>query len=157
MLKRIASFHALPLESRLLFLRAWLMLGWYRAAIQLVSFRRLSANLSHSAVPVAPAITTASQRELAALTGRLVARAAVWTPWNSTCLVQVLVLQRLLAARGIPGQFCLGASHSQERAQRGAELLAHAWLQCGDSIVNGADGHELFEVLSTYSWDGRSD
>ena len=156
-MKRIARFRALPLESRLLLLRAWLLLGWYRAAIELVSFRRLSANLNHSPVPVLPHSITASQRAEAALTGRLVARAAAWTPWNSTCLVQVLVLQRLLAARGIPGQFCLGASHSQERAQRGAELLAHAWLQCGDIIVNGADGHELFEVLSTYSWGGRSD
>jgi hypothetical protein len=156
-LKRIARFRALPLESKLLFIRAWLMLGWYRAAIGLVSFKRLSTDLHHSPAPELAATPTRSQREQAAVTGRLVAQAATVTPWNSPCLVQVLVVQRLLAARGIPGQFYLGASHYRGEPGQGSELSAHAWLQCGDCIVNGEEGHELFEVLSTYSWGGRID
>ena len=157
MLKRIARFRALPLESKLLFARAWLMLGWYRAAIGLASFKRLSANLQHSPAPLLPVTPTRSQCEQAAVTGRLVARAAAVTPWNSSCLVQVLVVQRLLAESGIPGQFHLGASHHRGVSGCDGELSAHAWLQCGDCIVNGEEGHELFEVLSTYSWGGRID
>ncbi len=47
--------------------------------------------------------------------GYLVAAAARYTPWQSRCLVQVLVTQRLLAKRNIPGQFYLGV-------RRGCEL-----------------------------------
>ena len=37
-----------------------------------------------------------------------------------------------------------------------AKLAAHAWLQCGDAIVNGATSEE-YAVVSTFSWAGRHD
>ena len=91
-------------------------------------------------------------RDEAKMIGYLVAAAANHTPWQSLCLVQVLVTQRLLAKRNIPGQFYLGVRPGCERSDDPTGLAAHAWLQCGDAIVNGAAGHEQYTVVSTFSW-----
>lgn len=89
--------------------------------------------------------------------GYLVAAAARVTPWQSLCLIQVLVVQRLLATRGIPGQFYLGVRRGCELTDDPTGLSAHAWLQCGEHIVNGAVGHERFTVISTFSWGQGQD
>ena len=32
------------------------------------------------------------------------------------------------------------------------KMKAHAWSQCGDSIITGGAGHEEFTVLSVFGW-----
>jgi transglutaminase superfamily protein len=151
-INRLEKFKALPRRYKILFLQAWLLLGCYRAAILLVPLKRLAANLQHhSLADPAPALTPA-QRDEALIIGRLVAAASRATPWQSLCLTQVLVVQHLLAKRDIPGQFYLGVRRGCELTDDPTGLSAHAWLQCGDDIVNGQAGHERFTVVSTFSW-----
>ena len=153
MLKRLRQFLALDAEDRRLFIKAWFLLGWMRAAILMTSFKRLTRSLEHH--PQFPPSTGLHEQQLvrAGRIGKLVAVAARYTPWQSLCLVQVLVVQRLLAQHNIPGQFYLGVRRAAEVDADPVGLAAHAWLQCGEAIVNGAAGHELFTVVSTFSWD----
>ena len=153
MLKRLRQFSALNAKDRSIFVKAWFMLGWMRAAILLTSFRRLTRSLEHH--PQLRPGTELSEQQLvrAGRIGKLVAVAARYTPWQSLCLVQVLVVQRLLAQHKIPGQFYLGVRRGAEVDADPDGLAAHAWLQCGEAIVNGAAGHELFTVVSVFSWD----
>ncbi len=138
-------------------MHAWFLLGWYRAAIPLVPFRRLGINLQHQPIGMSPAALPADQRNEAEVIGYVVAAAARYTPWQSLCLTQVLVTQRLLAKRNIPGQFYLGVRRGCDRTDDPTGLSAHAWLRCGDVIVNGAAGHEQYTVVSTFSWGGAHD
>jgi hypothetical protein len=32
------------------------------------------------------------------------------------------------------------------------KMKAHAWSQCGDTILTGARGHEAFTVVSVFEW-----
>ena len=32
------------------------------------------------------------------------------------------------------------------------KMKAHAWSQCGDTIITGGGGHEEFTVLSVFGW-----
>jgi hypothetical protein len=116
------------------------------------SFKRLTRNLQHHALPIPAAQLPSGQREEALMIGRLVAAASRITPWQSLCLTQVLVAQRLLAARSIPGQFYLGVRRGCELTDDPTGLSAHAWLQCGEDIVNGSAGHKRFTVVSAFSW-----
>lgn len=152
MLTRLKQFAALPAPDRGTFILAWLALGWMRLAILAVSFGRLTAALEQHRTTVAAAPLSPVQCERAVRIGRLVASAARCTPWQSRCLAQVLVVQRLLARRAIPGQFYLGVARGNEGGATPGGLAAHAWVQCGDAIVNGGAGHERFRVLSTYRW-----
>lgn len=154
---RLKKFLALEYRYQLLLMQSWFLLGWFRAAVLLVSFKRLSASLEHHALRKEASDLSPAQLNEAMIIGKLVSRAATVTPWNSPCLTQVLVAQKLLAQRGIPGQFYLGVRRGCERLDDATGLSAHAWLQCGESIVNGAAGHERFTVMSTFSWGRHLD
>ncbi|RLA44043.1 MAG: lasso peptide biosynthesis B2 protein [Gammaproteobacteria bacterium] len=149
---KVRKFTALEGEQKIIFIQAWFMLGWARAAILTVSFKRLSAPLQHHRELVTPSMLSPEQLQQASRIGKLVASAASATPWQSRCLAQVLVVQRLLARRDIPGQFYLGVRKGGEDGTDPAGLAAHAWLRCGDVIVNGGSGHEDYTVVSAFSW-----
>ena len=156
MLKRIQQFIALPCSDKLLFIHAWFLLGYIRARILTTSFKKLAAPLAHHReLPANPPLSP-DQQQHAARIGKQVATAADHTPWQSLCLAQVLVTQRLLAKRNIPGQFYLGVRRGCELTDDPSGLSAHAWLQCGNTIVNGAAGHERFTVVSTFSWEATT-
>lgn len=152
MAAKLQKLFALNTADKATLLKAWLLLGYTRAAILATSFKRLSVSLDHYREPVKPQTVTSEQLQTAIRIGYLVASAANHTPWQSRCLVQVFVTQRLLAARNIPGQFYLGVRRGSEFTDDPTGLSAHAWLQCGDEIVNGAAGHEQYTVVSTFRW-----
>ena len=149
---KLSRFQSLDAADKWFLLRATWLLGCARLAILTLPFKRLVASLEHLPQPQPPAEPSAEQLQAASRMGYLVAVAANHTPWQSTCLAQVLVLQRLLAAQGIPGQFYLGVRRGCERSADPTGLSAHAWLQCGAQIVNGGAGHEAFTVVSTFRW-----
>lgn len=153
---RLQKFIALSLGDKLLLMQAWGLLGWYRAAVLLVPFKRLTARFRHHSRPQTPGALNAQQREQALQIGYLVAVAANYTPWQSLCLVQVLTTRRLLARRGIPGQFFLGVQKGEISEEAPNGLAAHAWLQCADTVVNGGAGHEQYTVTSAFSWASRN-
>lgn len=128
------------------------MLGWFRAAILCVSFRRLARALEHHQLPPDPLALNSEQLEMATSIGKLVTTAARYTPWQSHCLVQVLVTQHLLARQDIGGQFYLGVCKRSQEGTSERALHAHAWLKCDGVVVNGAAGHETFMVVSSFSW-----
>jgi hypothetical protein len=71
--------------------------------------------------------------------------------------VQVLVLQRLLRARGISGRLHLGVrrpDRCETDPPGGANhrLAGHAWVQCGDTVVNGARNYRDYEIIATFAW-----
>ena len=76
-------------------------------------------------------------------------RAAIYTPWESACLVQSLTAQKMLHKRGITGVLYLGVTKDQESKEK---MKAHAWTQCGETIITGGAGHEEFTVLSVFRW-----
>ena len=81
--------------------------------------------------------------------GKTIKQAIGNTPWESACLAQVLTAQRMLKKRDIPGVFYLGAKKDKEVEEK---MAAHAWLQCGESIITDERGHETFTVLSSFEW-----
>jgi hypothetical protein len=154
MITRMRKFIGLNAEEKQVLLTAWFCLGWMRAAILTRPFKQLVGGVEHCRPPATPPFATASEMERASRFGWLVAVAARYTPWQSLCLVQVLVLQRFLAKRGIPGQFYLGVRTSASDAFDPRSLSAHAWLQCGEIIVSGAPGSEEYTVVSAFRWGG---
>lgn len=152
MFYRARQFIELDARDKLVFIQAWFLLGWMRAATRIVTFKHLTRSLKHHREVEPPAALVPEKLEQAVRIGGLVTKAARYTPWQSPCLAQVLTLQRILARRNIAGQFYLGVCKSDggEGATNG--LKAHAWLQCGDLVVNGEAGHQEFAVVSMFSW-----
>ena len=149
MLRKVSKFHALKSEEKKLFIEAYLLLGVMRAAILTISFKRVTRSLEHSKERVTPEPLNERELQTAIMIGKAIERAANYTPWESACLVQSLTAQRMLQKRGIPGVFYLGAMKDESEKEK---MKAHAWSQCGDTIITGGRGHEDFTVLSVFEW-----
>lgn len=152
---RVRKFALLePGEQRQL-LRIWLLLAWTRVQLSRRGFAPFIRNLAvHHGLPI-PAGISARQREQAVELGRLVSLAARHSPWQNECLIQVLVLQRLLERRQIPGYFSLGVRIMGAEGPQPAD--ARAWLQCGDEVVHGVVPGDAQNTPSSFSWGGRAD
>ncbi len=146
MLNAAKKFHALPWRMRAYFVQAYFLLGMMRAAILVFSFKRLSRSLKHHAASATHTPLTDQQQQRALEIGEMVATAARFTPWKSNCLTQALTAQKMLRWRHIPGMFFLGVKKNQK------QLEAHAWLQCDQHILTGKAGHEVYTVVSSFSW-----
>ena len=66
-----------------------------------------------------------------------VARVAKRVPWESKCLVQAMVAQRLLRDYRIESTLYLGVSRDMDE---GGKMVAHAWVRCGPYSVCGGTG-----------------
>ena len=152
MLRKISKFFALNGEEKKLFIEAYVLLGMIRAAILTISFKCLTRSLEHSKERVSLEPLTDEQLQTAIMIGKAIERAANYTPWESACLAQSLTAQRMLQKRGVPGVFYLGAMKDESEEEK---MKAHAWSQCGDTIVTGAKGYEDFTVLSVFRWGKR--
>jgi len=152
MIKKFKKFSQLSGEEKKLFFEAYVTLGKMRAAILTVSFKRLTRSLDHEAKKKALPELNEQELETAKLVGQAIVRASAYTPWESACLAQSLTAQKMLQKRGIPGVFYLGAMKDEEEESK---MKAHAWSQCGDSIITGGGGHEAFTVLSVFRWEKK--
>ncbi len=152
MVSRLKKFALLGPGRQLLLLRVGLLLAWARLCLWRKGFSHFTGGLTlHRTVPVTAAVP-GEQLEQAMELGRLVSIAARYAPWQSRCLTQVLVLQQLLEQRQIPGYFSLGVRKAGDEDA----LDAHAWLQCGTTIVNGALPGDTYTTLSSFSWGLRA-
>jgi hypothetical protein len=93
--------------------------------------------LRSSAGSVQPGQPVATGRRL----GRAVARTLGVLPADSRCLMQSLVLTRVLARRGIDTRLVIAV-------RPGERLAAHAWIEHGDEALLPA-GAPAFEQLVT--------
>ena len=150
MLYKIKKFTKLSFEEKKLFAEAYVTLGLMRAAILTISFKRLTRSLEHLKNRGEVMPLNDKEMKTALSVGQAITRASVHTPWESACLAQSLTAQKMLQKRGIPGVFYLGAAKDEESKEN---MKAHAWSQCGDTIITGGGGHEEFTVLSVFGWE----
>jgi hypothetical protein len=154
MFSRVKKLALLGPAKQLLLLRIWLMLARARFTLLRKGLAHFTSGLTlHLTIPVTQSIPR-DELEQARELGRLVAIAARYTPWQSRCLTQVLVLHQLLEQRKIPGYFSLGVRKAGD--DEADVLNAHAWLQCGNAIVNGELWGDGYIALSSFSWGLRT-
>jgi hypothetical protein len=151
MIRRLRKFLALDRQQKKLFIQAFFLLGWARISLLRKPFKVLFAELNlHRESVLQPPLEPSAQ-ETARSIGWAVRTAASFTPWESTCLVQVLAAQRLLQKRGIAGVFYLGATNTRVRDETSG-FSAHAWLMCNGEFITGESGHRNYTVISSFSW-----
>jgi hypothetical protein len=149
LLRPLRQFLRLDRERQRLFLEAWRALASVRLALRFTPFKQLVQELALHRDPVEPPVLGPEALSVAERIGWAVRAAARYTPWHSTCLVQVLAAQRMLQKRLLPGVFYIGAAPGEVGSVR---LDAHAWLKCGEAFITGESGHERYAVVSAFSW-----
>ena len=76
-----------------------------------------------------------------------VKRVANRVPWESKCLVQGMVAQRMLRDYGIGSTLYLGVGRDKE--ENGAKMIAHAWVRSGSFSICGGNG-EGYAIVAKF-------
>jgi Transglutaminase-like superfamily len=150
MASRMKTFRLMGRAKQWMLVTIWLRLLKARIALVWPGFSYFTAGLVRQDIPPRQAKLSPSQLAQTQELSELVTIAARYTPRQSNCLTQVLVLQKLLAQRQIPGCFCLGVRRADSDDEQ--PIRAHAWLQCGNTIVNGVKPGRSYSTLSAFSW-----
>ena len=154
-LRKIRTFLAMRSREKLWFFLLFVLSGIARAAILTVPFRHVAPYLGrHYQNEQLACIATKEQLQTAWRIGRITESVSKYTPWQSKCLVQAMMVRSLLGYYDIPYVMHLGVTKSQagEGTTVGDEnvLKAHAWLSVGPWIVSGREGHRAFTIVSTF-------
>jgi Transglutaminase-like superfamily len=127
--RKLGTFLGMRGADRLLVCEAILTLALARLIVLTVPFRFVAPWLSR-----APE-TSSCDEALVLRVRKAVSAAARNVPWNAVCLPQAMAAKAMLAWRGCGSSFHLGADFDAQ-----GELIAHAWLVAGGTIVVGAAG-----------------
>ncbi len=79
--------------------------------------------------------------------GWAVKTAAKCVPWRSECLEQAVCAKLTLKQKRYPSTMYFGT------LRNGLALQAHAWVRCGNLVVVGDVGHQVFIQIAVYGDD----
>lgn len=143
--RKLITFIKIDNKIKLDFLVAYIYCGIARAYILFVPFNKLRKKIGKSKVESAEVV----EKEIYKVAKRIswiVRQAARYTPWESKCLVQALTAQRMLKKQGVCTTLYLGVNRDSQN-----NMLAHAWLRCGEYIVTGGYEKSGYVVVAKFS------
>ena len=146
--KKFRSAWRLPLREKLWIVFLYPISGVIRAALIVVPFRVLSRGFGqHRLNRTLSTLVSEPQKLLAWRIGRIVELTARYTPWESKCLVQAVMVRLMCRLYHIPYVLHIGAllTHNKDEPMK-----AHAWVKVGPWVVVGGDGHRAFAVVGSW-------
>lgn len=142
---KIATFSRIPRQEKNMFFISFCLCAMAKIAIQCMSYKRLSAYFGNSCqMLVASTLLSPQQLQHALTIRRVIALAARYTPWTSTCLTQALVAKFWCQRFQIPYLFFIGLTKESSRP-------AHAWITAGPIAVTGGHALVTHHVICSYS------
>ena len=133
---KLRRFGELSLADKWLLLRAAAWLAIARLRLAVTPFQKLIEGLSEEQGSLEP------DPDLLQRVGFAVSTAAANVPWRSDCFPQTIAARSILKRHGYTSTVHLGVDRVGKD-----DLLGHAWLTCGDTVVTGgADLDRYTEV-----------
>lgn len=143
--RRTKIFVRIGRKRRLWIIKIFALSALIRATILIIPFKRIKKHLGihneESTLEVEEEIY-----ELASEIGWIIPRVCKKTPWESKCLVQAIIAQRLLKKEKIDSTLYLGVAKEES-----GELMAHAWLRCGTMIVTGGGPMPKYKAVAKFA------
>jgi hypothetical protein len=141
----INKFLNLTWRERLLLIESSVLLGAVQLIITLLPFRWLAHYLGEQ-INESAARQSARQQDTVQKVGWGIAVINRCSPWKSKCLAQAVAAKIMLRRRKIASTLYLGVNKDACD-----NIIAHAWLKSGDSVVTGDLGKECFTVVATFT------
>ncbi|PGK39345.1 stage V sporulation protein S [Bacillus anthracis] len=142
--KRLRVFLALNMETKLLFLEAFIFLGWARV-LKSITFSKVAPSLGDYMNETSVA-QIQQQGDTLKKVSEAISIMSRYTFWESQCLVKAIAGMKMLEKRHIESTLYLGTAKDNN-----GELIAHAWLRSGSFYVTGSEGMEKFTVVGSFA------
>lgn len=144
-MQKVLKFCRLSIKQKLLFISAFFLTGIVRLLILVIPFKWLALVIGEKMAD-SPSELDQKAYQQAAKIGWAVTRISRYTPWQSKCLVQAITTLLYLKFFRIPYTLYLGLDKDQAN-----NLIAHAWLRCGELIVTGGGEQDRFQVVARFA------
>ncbi|MCU4767760.1 lasso peptide biosynthesis B2 protein [Bacillus toyonensis] len=142
--KRLRVFLLLNMETKLLFLEAFIFLGWARV-LKSITFSKVAPSLGDYMNETSVAQIQQHEDTLKGVS-EAISIMSRYTFWESQCLVKAIAGMKMLEKRDIESTLYLGTAKENSGA-----LIAHAWLRSGSFYVTGSEGMEKFTVVGSFA------
>ncbi|MCU5462392.1 MULTISPECIES: lasso peptide biosynthesis B2 protein [Bacillus cereus group] len=142
--KRLRVFLSLNMETKLLFLEAFIFLGWARV-LKSITFSKVAPSLGDYMNETSVAQIQQHEDTLKEVS-EAISIISRYTFWESQCLVKAIAGMKMLEKRDIESTLYLGTAKNNS-----GELIAHAWLRSGSFYVTGSEGMEKFTVVGSFA------
>jgi hypothetical protein len=141
---KVRRFFLLDRKTKLLFLEAFIYLGWARLVICL-PFSKIAPSLGACMHETS---YTLSQTNKALLdhVSHAISVVSRHTFWESKCLVRAIAGMKMLERRHIESTLYLGTCKDET-----GKMIAHAWLRSGPCYITGADVMDGFTVVGKFA------
>jgi len=126
----------------LFFVEAWGLLHLAKLVIVFIPFKKIASMLGRLHAESAQEL---EPTELPVKIEHSIRRASRYTLHDSKCFDQALTAKALLAQNGLPATIYFGLAKESEN-----QLMAHAWVRCGNRIITGKAGMEKFTVVACF-------
>ncbi len=140
----ITKWYRLTWADRFLYLKILYWTAIVRSGLLILPFRCIAGYLGDQGIE-SPLEEELARLNMAQHLGRSIEITSRHTPWKSKCLVQAITGKILLRKLGISSTLYLGVKKHNNH-----QLLAHAWLRVGTTIITGKVGMDEFTVVSCF-------
>lgn len=138
--KNIQTFLLLDLQTKLIYIEAFIFLGWGRF-LKFMPFSKVVPLLGEPMNETSFSIDEPNKTILKYVS-QAVNIMSNYTFWESQCLVKAIAAMKMLERRQIESTLYLGTAKDEN-----GKLIAHAWLRSGPYYITGAEVMERFTVV----------
>jgi hypothetical protein len=142
--RKMMVFFSLDLKTKLMFLEAYVFLGFARI-LKMLPFSKVSPSLGNPLEETAIAPTPENMKILKRVSEAIHIMSR-YTPWESQCLVKAIAGMKMLERRQIESTLYLGVAKDES-----GKLIAHAWLRSSSFFISGSEGMERFAVIGKFA------
>lgn len=144
LLRKGKVFLTLPLSTKLLYMEAYVLLGWARI-LKLLPFSKVAPSLGEY-MKETPYTIVEEASPILIHVSRAVRTMSRFTLWESRCLVMAIAAMKMLERRGISSTLYMGTAKEED-----GRLVAHAWLRSGNKTLTGAEGKERYAIVGMFA------
>ena len=142
------SFWRIRFKYKVLFIINFILCGLARTAINLFPLKHLTPYFGQFQKTLTiSTLLSDKQRRQACFIGKSVRLAAIYTPWNSSCLTQAMVAKFWCRLYRIPYILYIGFAKAENEP---SGYKAHAWITAGPVAITGGNGLTYYHVVSSY-------
>lgn len=143
-MKKIWIFLLLDRSIKLLYIEAFIFLGWARI-LKSISFSKVAPILGQKMCETTFERNVANTKIIKHIAGAIDIMSR-YTLWESKCLVRAIAAMKMLEKRNIECTLYLGTAKDDH-----GKMIAHAWLRSGPYYITGFEGMSKFTVVGKFA------
>jgi hypothetical protein len=128
----------------ILFIEAWIFLSFAKLLIIFFPFKKIAALIGN---PQVESPKKMHEEKIIKDIEVAIIRGIKYVFFFSKCYDQALATTFMLKRRKIVSTIYFGLD------KEGEQLIAHAWVRCGEKIISGRLGHERFTAVAWFGFN----